>query len=326
MKIPTAEDLNFDIDNYINRYIPPSQLYRLPYPISRFLGYRRSSERRDVGNVLVCIWSFIGAFCGLAVIAGVFNSSPLIQRDHPPVLIASFGASAILEYNAIRSSLGQPRNSILGHVISATFGVGITKLFKLRSDFESIRWIAGAVSCGVASSAMVMTNTIHPPGGATAVLAATQTNVTDMGWHFVPLILLGSTLMLLVSLIINNIQRQFPVYWWTPDDIRREKDVDIEKPPKGIITTGEEQLDAPGRYKLIVTADHVTVPDQISLSPKEVKVLEGLRDRIREQRSSELHRRPSAAPSTECITVIPSHETRSQCAPTEASDSLGKEL
>ena len=177
---------------------------------------------------------------------------------------------------------------------------------------------------------MVMTNTIHPPGGATAVLAATQTNVTDMGWHFVPLILLGSTLMLLVSLIINNIQRQFPVYWWTPDDIRREKDVDIEKLPKGIITTGEEQLDAPGlssgRYKLVVTADNVTVPDQISLSPKEVKVLEGLRDRIREQRSSELHRRPSAAPSTECITVIPSHETRSQCAPTEASDSLGKEL
>jgi len=205
--------------------------------------------------------------------------------------------------------LGQPRNSILGHVISATLGVGITKLFKLRSDFESIRWIAGAVSCGVASSAMVMTNTIHPPGGATAVLAATQPNVTDMGWHFVPLILLGSTLMLLVGLVINNIQRKFPVYWWTPDDIRREKDDDVEKLPKGIITAGGEQLDAlglsSGLYKLIVTADYVTVSDQFSLSLKEVEMLEGLKDRIREQRSSELHRRPSAALSTECMTVIP---------------------
>ena len=156
---------------------------------------------------------------------------------------------------------------------------------------------------------MVMTNTIHPPGGATAVLAATQSNVTDMGWHFVPLILLGSTLMLLVGLIINNIQRKFPVYWWTPDDIRREKGDDVENLPKGIITTGEEQLDAPslssGLYKLIVTADYVTVPDQFSLSPKEVEMLEGLKDRIREQRSSELHRRPSAALSTECMTVIP---------------------
>lgn len=156
---------------------------------------------------------------------------------------------------------------------------------------------------------MVMTNTIHPPGGATAVLAATQSNVTDMGWHFVPLILLGSTLMLLVGLIINNIQRKFPVYWWTPDDIRREKDDDVEKLPKGIITTGGKQLDAPGLssglYKLIVTADYVTVPDQFSLSIKEVEMLEGLKDRIREQRSSELHRRPSAALSAERMTVTP---------------------
>ncbi|OCL05026.1 hypothetical protein AOQ84DRAFT_356130 [Glonium stellatum] len=321
MKLPKAEDLNFNIDNYINQYIPPSQLYRLPYPISRFLGYRKSPERRDVGNLLVCIWSFVGAFCGLAVVVGVFNSSPLIQQDHPPLLIASFGASAILEYNAIRTSLGQPRNCILGHVISATLGVGITKLFKFRSDFESIRWVAGAVSCGVASGAMVMTNTIHPPGGATAVLAATQPNVTDMGWHFVPLILLGSTLMLLVGLIINNIQRQFPVYWWTPDDLRREKDVDVEKLSEGITTTGEKQPDAPDfssdLYRFTVTADCVTVPDQLSLSREEVKVLEGLRDRLREQRSSRLHRRPSTTLSTGCISMIPTHETHSQSALTE---------
>jgi CBS-domain-containing membrane protein len=91
------------------------------------------------------------------------------------------GASAILEYNAIRSPLGQPRNALLGHTFSAIIGVAITKLFRLRSDFEKIKWIAGAVSCGTASAVMLLTGTVHPPGGASAVLAATSPEITEVG-------------------------------------------------------------------------------------------------------------------------------------------------
>ena len=81
-------NLSFDIDNYLVRFVPPSQLYRLPQWISRFLGYR-SSPCRDVGNVLVWFWSFIGAFGAIALIAGVFKASEQIQHFGPPVLFAS---------------------------------------------------------------------------------------------------------------------------------------------------------------------------------------------------------------------------------------------
>jgi len=34
-----------------------------------------------------------------------------------------------------------------------------------------------------------------------------------MGWYYLPVILLTSTLALVVALIINNIHRRFPVFW-----------------------------------------------------------------------------------------------------------------
>jgi hypothetical protein len=84
-----AEAWNIDIDRYTTRIVPPSQLHRLPAPISRFLGYRHEQEQ-DVGNVLGAVWSFLGAFCGLAVVAAVFNHTTAIQMHHPPALIASY--------------------------------------------------------------------------------------------------------------------------------------------------------------------------------------------------------------------------------------------
>jgi hypothetical protein len=84
-----AREWDLDIDRYLNRIIPPSPLHKLPTPVSRFLGYRKET-RQDVGNILGAFWSLLGAFCGLAVVAAVFNNTDSIQWHHPPALIASF--------------------------------------------------------------------------------------------------------------------------------------------------------------------------------------------------------------------------------------------
>ena len=89
MHIPTLHRLNFDIDSYLNPYIPRSRLYRLPKPISRFLGYR-DRPQQGIGNIVSWAWSFLGAFSGIALIEGVIRSSPLIQSHAPPVIIGSF--------------------------------------------------------------------------------------------------------------------------------------------------------------------------------------------------------------------------------------------
>lgn len=131
------------------------------------------------------------------------------------------GAAAILEYNTIESPLAQPRNSIVGHLISAVVGIGITKLFELNANFESLRWVAGAMACGLASAAMVLTKTVHPPAGATALLAAVDPNVSRLGWYLLPLVLLSVVLTVGSACLINNVQRQFPLYWVTPLDLHK---------------------------------------------------------------------------------------------------------
>lgn len=80
---------DLDVDRYLNRIVPPSPLHKLPTPVSRFLGYRETQEQ-DVGNVLGAFWSMLGAFCGLAVVAAVFNNMSSIQLHGPPAMIASF--------------------------------------------------------------------------------------------------------------------------------------------------------------------------------------------------------------------------------------------
>lgn len=304
-----VESWNVDVDRYINRIVPPSPLHRFPAPWTRFLGYREK-QKEDIGNVLGAIWSCVGAFAGLAVIAAVFNNTESIQMRHPPALIASFGASAVLEYNAIRSPLGQPRNALLGHTFSALIGVAITKLFKLRSDFEKIKWIAGAISCGLASAVMLLTGTVHPPGGASAVLAATSPEITEMGWYFVGIVMWGTTLMLVVGLVINNIQRQFPVYWWTPLDVRRTRRDDVEVVGDG--TGGFEERhpsdesdfddEKVGTRAISISSRGVVLPEDLALNKEEAELLEKLQLRLRkEQLQSGVSIRSSAE-----MTVVPS--------------------
>lgn len=132
---------------------------------------------------------------------------------------------------------------------------------------------------------MLLTGTVHPPGGASAVLAATTPEITAMGWYFVGLVMWGTTLMLIVGLIINNIQRQFPVYWWTLADLRKTTKVDVEA--VGGVRAFEEtdsdettiEEDEKSR-EINISAHTVSLPDDLALSAEEARLLEKLRHRL----------------------------------------------
>ncbi|KAF7509181.1 hypothetical protein GJ744_008241 [Endocarpon pusillum] len=300
MPLPAFQSLNFDIDKYINPFIPASRLCRLPKPVSRFLGYR-DEPRQRIGNIVNWLWSFVGAFCGTALIAGVCKSSATIQSHAPPVIIGSFGAAAILEYHTIESPLAQPRNLILGHFLAALVGISITKLFALLPDarFEDLRWLAGALAVGTSSVVMGATQTVHPPAGATALLAATSPEITALGWYLLALVLLGSTLMLVSACIINNIHRRFPIYWWTPVAL---SDNHNRRATSGIETVSqaekEEQFSDAGsrrasrvntregvhferEHEITITAKHIIIPDWLVVNDWERNVLEILRERLK---------------------------------------------
>jgi CBS-domain-containing membrane protein len=95
----------------------------------------------------------------------------------------------------------------------------VIKLFALipsESRFESVRWVAAALSTAIAIIVMAVTETTHPPAGATALLPAIDDAVFQLGWYYLPVLLLSSSIMLVSALLVNNLQRRYPVYWITP--------------------------------------------------------------------------------------------------------------
>jgi len=151
-------------------------------------------------------WSFIGAFFGIAVIA--FIQSNTFTNTENIFLIGSFGASSVLIYGSIQSPLAQPRNLIGGHIISAIVGVTI---FKLVPD---IIWLTAPLAVSLSIVLMQLTKTIHPPGGATALIAVTGAdNIKALGYGYViSPVLTGCLILLVVALIFNNItpNRRYP--------------------------------------------------------------------------------------------------------------------
>ena len=82
-----ATDFNFDIDRYLNHFIPRNRVHFLPRFISHFLGYR-VHPYQEPGNVLIAWWSFFGAFIGITVVEWMFKV-PLIASHGVPTIIAS---------------------------------------------------------------------------------------------------------------------------------------------------------------------------------------------------------------------------------------------
>ena len=153
--------------------------------------------------------SWIGAFIGIAFVA--FINYRMLSGSDRIMIIGSFGASAVLIYGAVRSPLAQPRNLIGGHVVSAIIGVAT---FKLLSGHL---WVAAPVAVATAIAVMHATKTLHPPGGATALIAVIGSEkIHNLGyWYAVVPVAAGALVMLLVALLINNIpkNRRYPEFW-----------------------------------------------------------------------------------------------------------------
>ncbi|PPQ71933.1 hypothetical protein CVT24_007907, partial [Panaeolus cyanescens] len=219
----------------------PSRLSRLPTFISHWLGYRTHPLPPRPPHI-VYLWSFIGSFVGLAVIQAVFGQAQYFIERGVPGIVASYGATAVLIYGAIEAPLAQPLPTFGGHFAGALIGVCITKLFGLIKDeekFESLLWLSGSLACSITIVVMQMTGTTHPPAGATALLASTNTDIRLLGWYYLPVVMLTSVLALTVALINNNIQRRYPVFWLKPAPANPKPSMKTGLPPP----TGIEELE-----------------------------------------------------------------------------------
>ncbi len=180
--------------------------------LREYLGKMKGSTRGSPPRVSngEIVWSWIGAFLGIAAVAWV--SHLVFEGRDLSLMLGSFGASAVLVYGAVRSPLAQPRNLIGGHILSAVIGVLCWKLLNQHV------WLAEAVAVASAIALMHATRTLHPPGGATALIAVIGSPaIHKLGFLYVLLpATLGPLILLAVALLVNNLpaSRRYPEIWF----------------------------------------------------------------------------------------------------------------
>lgn len=172
-------------------------------------GYRRTRYilyKETLVDYREHFWAFLGSFFGIGILA--YLQSKQLPASDVVFLIGSFGASSVLIYGVIESPLAQPRNLMGGHVVSAIIGVTVQQFG------PDILWISAPLAVSLSIVFMQVSKTLHPPGGATALIAVTGSHqLKEIGyWYVLSPVLSGCVILLFVALVFNNIteKRQYP--------------------------------------------------------------------------------------------------------------------
>lgn len=158
---------------------------------------------------------FLLIFVGMvACLAPHYGAVAMGATDAPLILISS-AASALLIYGAPQSPLAQPRNVIAGHMLGAIVGVGLREAILPRSPPYTVLPV-GALAVALSTALMLTAGVLHPPGGATALIAVVGVGVTNAGWMWVlnP-VLVTALILVAIALVFNNLlaNHRYPLYW-----------------------------------------------------------------------------------------------------------------
>jgi CBS-domain-containing membrane protein len=149
-----------------------------------------------MNQVITAIFAGIGATFAIGVLA-----LTEAEISHVALLMAPFGATAVLVFGVPDSPLAQPKNVVLGHLITAFIGVFFTELIGVTP-------LTLALATGLAVSAMLLTKTTHPPAGANPMLIM----LTGQTWLFLLTpVLTGALVIVLVGKLMKILRRSWVV-------------------------------------------------------------------------------------------------------------------
>ena len=117
------------------------------------------------------------------------------------LLIPPFGATMVLVMAVHSSPLAQPKNIIIGHVLSAAAGVIV--YYFLGNTFISV-----GIGVGLAVFLMMVTKTIHPPAGANPIIVI----LNGQGINFILYpVAIGALIIVFFAIIYNRLlKRKYP--------------------------------------------------------------------------------------------------------------------
>jgi CBS-domain-containing membrane protein len=146
------------------------------------------------------IFAWFGGFISILIIAYLTKSYDNL------LIMGSFGASCVLLFGFPKSPFSQPRNVLLGHLLS-TF-IGLLFLHILGNEYWSM-----ALALATAIAVMIVTRTVHPPAGSNPLIVF----LLGANWDYLIFpSLIGSMILVIIALLYNNLHnnRIYPQYWF----------------------------------------------------------------------------------------------------------------
>ncbi len=140
--------------------------------------------------------STLGGFIGIFLISLI--SFHFTGANGAALIIPSMGASAVLVFAVPHGKLSQPWALIGGHLSSAFVGVSCYLLVPNL-------FLASGLAVGLAIGLMHILRCIHPPGGATALVAVVgSTQIHALGFEYILAPVLLNTVIIFITAFIFN--------------------------------------------------------------------------------------------------------------------------
>jgi CBS-domain-containing membrane protein len=145
----------------------------------------------------------VAAGLGAAIAIGVMEW--LSVASHYPLAIIPFATSIVLVIGSPEAEPAQPRALIGGHIVATLVGFAMLKLTGPQA------W-AAAAAVGVATLAMYVTGTFHPPAGINPLLVVS--NNLPWSFFFAP-VLAGAVLLTVFAYVWHRWTRRrlWPKRW-----------------------------------------------------------------------------------------------------------------
>jgi CBS-domain-containing membrane protein len=126
--------------------------------VNRFLAFLHRHEPR--GRTLAHLKAALGAIIAMTLVGALAAWTGL------PLLLAPFGATAVLLFGQPQSPFSQPANVFGGYLVAAGLSVVVLALLPAV-------WWAATIAVGMVIGAMLVLRVTHPPAGAVPLVAFT---------------------------------------------------------------------------------------------------------------------------------------------------------
>ena len=144
------------------------------------------------------------------LIAGLFSTITIAaltfltyKTQYGIFLIASFGSSMVLLYGYPESPFAQPKNIILGHLITSVVGVIFLNFISLPI------YLILPLAVGFGVMLMIALNITHPPAGGNPIIIIMGSVSFD---YLLMPVVVGSIIVVVFGIILNKfiLKKEYP--------------------------------------------------------------------------------------------------------------------